>query len=86
MTYYEKWEKRLMEAADAENPEQALIQACSDIFGPMFFINMQLQMSSILGELSRYSSGRLLEPFLEMGQRKSTAVRGRTPFQFSSDF
>ena len=46
MTYYEKWEKRLMEAADAENPEQALIQACSDIFGPMFFINMQLQMSA----------------------------------------
>lgn len=36
--YYQKWEQTMLAAFQQENPEQVIIDACRDIFGPVFLL------------------------------------------------
>lgn len=45
-SFYQEWEQQMAGAFQKENPEQIIIDACKDIFGPMFYTNMSLQVTA----------------------------------------
>lgn len=40
--YYNKWEADVLQAAKGDNPEQNILDASKDIFGPLFMIDLNL--------------------------------------------
>lgn len=42
--FYQNWELKMLSALQTNNPEQTIIDACKDIFGPMFFTTTSLQV------------------------------------------
>ena len=49
--FYQNWEQKMLSAYLNENPEQGIIDACKDIFGPMFFATMSLQVTAFPGSI-----------------------------------
>ena len=65
--YYQKWEQTMLAAFQQENPEQEIIDACRDIFGPMFFTDTSLQVTAFSRQYPKGSVNRNWDDFWEIG-------------------
>ena len=65
--YYQKWEQTMLAAFQQENPEQVIIDACRDIFGPMFFTDTSLQVTAFSRQYPRGSINRNWDDFWDIG-------------------
>ena len=65
--FYQNWEQKMLSAYLNENPEQGIIDACKDIFGPMFFATMSLQVTAFSRQYPRGSINRNWDDFWEIG-------------------
>lgn len=67
ISFYNNWEQSLLSAYGSPNPEQMIIDACRDIFGPMFFTTMSLQITALSRQYPRGSINRNWDDFLDTG-------------------
>lgn len=65
--FYQNWEQKMLSAYLNENPEQGIIDACKDIFGPMFFATMSLQVTAFSRQYPKGSINRNWDDFWEIG-------------------
>jgi hypothetical protein len=72
--FYSSWEQDMLSAFQAENPEQAIIDACSEVFGPMFFANRSLQITAFSRQYPVGSINRSWDDFWELGTLSVTAL------------
>lgn len=54
--YYNEWERKLDQAALAANPEQSIVDACSELLGPMFILDLRL---NLIAYSKNYSVGEV---------------------------
>lgn len=64
--YYNQWEIELAQAALSDTPEQAIIDACKDTFGPMFVVDLNFNLLAFSkhygrGEVNNYRDEYILE-------------------------
>lgn len=64
---YQKWEQDMLSAFGHENPEQEIINACKNIFGPMFFTNTSLQIAAFSRQYPKGSINRNWDDFWDIG-------------------
>ncbi len=67
IAFYNSWEQKLLSTYNSPNPEQAIIDACADIFGPMFFTTMSLQITALSKQYPHGSINRNWDDFLDTG-------------------
>lgn len=65
--FYENWEQNMLSAFQQKNPEQIIIDSCKDIFGPMFFTTMSLQVTAFSRQYPVGSINRNWDDFWERG-------------------
>ncbi len=65
--YYQNWEQQMLSAYQHENPVQCIIDSCADIFGPMFFMNMSLQVTAFSKQYPPGSINQNWDDFWEHG-------------------
>ena len=65
--YYQKWEQTMFAAFQQENPEQVIIDACRDIFGPVFFTDTSLQVTAFSRQYPKGSVNRNWDDFWDIG-------------------
>lgn len=65
--FYQKWEQDMLSAFQQENPEQVLIDASREIFGPMFFTTNGLQVTAFSRQYPKNSINRNWDDFWDMG-------------------
>lgn len=65
--FYQKWEQEMLSAFQQENPEQVIIDACKEIFGPMFFSTNGLSVTAFSKQYPRGSVNRDWDDFWELG-------------------
>lgn len=65
--YFEKWEVELFGAYQKENPEQHIIDACKELFGPMFFATPSLKISAFSRQYSEDSVNQNWKDFWRLG-------------------
>ena len=65
--FYQKWEQRMLSAFREENPEQIIIDACEDIFGPMFFTDNSLQITAFSKQYPKGSINKNWDDFWDIG-------------------
>ncbi|MGI6010305.1 MAG: PucR family transcriptional regulator [Ruminococcus sp.] len=66
-TFYQNWEQKMLSAFGTANPEQTIIDACKDIFGPMFFTTMGLQVTAFSRQYPVGSVNRNWDDFWHYG-------------------
>lgn len=67
VSFYSEWEQKMLAAYKSPNPEQTIIDSCKDVFGPMFFTTMSLQITAISRQYPKGSINRNWDDFLETG-------------------
>ena len=67
ISFYSSWEQKMLSAYTTPNPEQTIIDACRDVFGPMFFTTMSLQITAISWQYPKGSVNPNWDDFLETG-------------------
>ncbi len=67
ISYYSSWEQKLLSAYNSPSPEQTIVDSCADIFGPMFFTTMSLQITAISRQYPKGSINPNWDDFLETG-------------------
>ena len=65
--YYQKLEQTMLAAFQQENPEQVIIDACRDIFGPVFFTDTSLQVTAFSRQYPKGSVNRNWDDFWDIG-------------------
>ncbi|MDO5424378.1 MAG: helix-turn-helix domain-containing protein [Eubacteriales bacterium] len=65
--FYQNWEQNMLSAFQQENPEQVIIDACKDIFGPIFFANRSLQITAFSRQYPVGSVNRNWDDFWALG-------------------
>jgi hypothetical protein len=73
-SFYSKWEQEMLAAFQSENPEQVIIDACSEVFGPMFFTNRSLQVTAFSKQYPVGSINSNWDDFWEIGTLSVTAL------------
>mgnify|MGYP004638362043 CR=1 FL=1 len=65
--FYQQWEQNMLSAFQSENPEQTIIDACADLFGPIFFINNSLQITAFSRQYPKGSINKNWDDFWDFG-------------------
>ena len=65
--FYQQWEKNMLSAFRTDNPEQTIIDACADIFGPMFFTDNSLQITAFSRQYPKGSVNKNWDDFWDLG-------------------
>lgn len=65
--FYQKWEQNMLSAFRSNNPEQIIIDACADIFGPMFFTDNSLQVTAFSKQYPKGSINKNWDDFWDIG-------------------
>lgn len=65
--FYQNWEQEMLSAFQKENPEQVIIDSCKDIFGPVFFTNMSLQITAFSKQYPVGSVNKNWDDFWKIG-------------------
>lgn len=65
--FYQNWEQEMLSAFQKENPEQVIIDSCKDIFGPIFFTNMSLQITAFSRQYPVGSINENWDDFWKLG-------------------
>jgi hypothetical protein len=73
-SFYSRWEQEMFSAFQTENPEQVIIDACSKVFGPMFFTNRSLQITAFSRQYPAGSINSNWDDFWELGTLSVTVL------------
>jgi hypothetical protein len=64
----------MLSAFQTDNPEQVIIDACQEVFGPMFFANRSLQVTAFSRQYPTGSINQNWDDFWELGALSVTAL------------
>ena len=65
--FYQKWEQEMLSAFRKPNPEQRIIDACKNIFGPMFFSDNSLYITAFSKHYPKGSINKNWDDFWDYG-------------------
>ena len=65
--FYQKWEQEMFSAFRKPNPEQLIIDACKDIFGPMFFSDNSFYVTAFSKQYPKGSINKNWDDFWDFG-------------------
>jgi len=65
--YYNSWELKLFSESQKDNPEQRIIDACEEMFGPMVLLDMELKLIAMSKNYPKGTVNEFWDSFLENG-------------------
>lgn len=81
-TFYQNWEQEMLSAFQKENPEQAIIDSCKNIFGPMFFTTPSLQVTAFSRQYPIGSINQNWDDFWNLGRLSLSSLMNMQSGQY----